>query len=565
MRRDLDRLTGTTFDLLVVGGGIHGLAAAYDAAQRGLAVALVERDDFGSGASFNHLRTAHGGLRSLQTGDLRKFRLSIRERRTFARIAPHLVEPLAFLLPTTRALTRSRTAIGAAFLLDALLGADRNRDLPSRLHLPRGRTLSRADCVAIDPLLETQDITGGALWHDYQMPRTERLTLAFAHAAAAHERATLANYVEAVELTRDAGRVTGARLRDRVSGETFEVRARVLINAAGAGVPGLLAASHVGRALPLPLQKAINLVTTRPMPAIAQAGVASASGSATSAALSNRASTAICGSHAGGTLIRVPWRGRAVIGTWHSFIANAAATAEVSPQQLDEVIADINATFPGFALDREEVTLVHRGLVPAHSDRSGAVRMQSESLVLDHAAQGAPGVISIRGAKYTTARAVAETAVDLAERQLGRSPTPSRTADTPLPGTPSEAETAGALADELCHTHPQVRAVCAQHLTLAYGTRSRDVLALTRELPALLEPLDSAHPAIGAEVIYAIREEMALTLTDVVARRIQIGVGGYPGDRAARHCAEIMRDECGWSDARTEQELRALREFYHPL
>ena len=88
---------------------------------------------------------------------------------------------------------------------------------------------------------------------------------------------------------------------------------------------------------------------------------------------------------------------------------------------------------------------------------------------------------------------------------------------------------------------------------------------MTHEIPTLIAPVDSPHPAIGAEVIYAIREEMALTLTDVVARRIQIGIGGYPGDRAARLCADLMRDECGWSDARTDDELRALREFYGPL
>jgi glycerol-3-phosphate dehydrogenase len=563
MRRDLNRLTRTTFDLLVVGGGIHGLVAAYDAAQRGLTVALVEREDFGSGASFNNLRTVHGGLRSLQTGDLRKFRLSIRERRTFARIAPHLVEPLAFLLPTTRTLTRSRPALGAAFLLDAAFGADRNRDLPPRLQLPRGRTLSRAECIAIDQLLEQQEITGGALWYDYQMPRTERLTLAFAHAAtghavAGHDGAALANYVEAVEVLRDAaGQLTGARLRDSISGETFEVRARVLINAAGSGIPGLLASSHVDRALPLPLQKAINLVTTRPTPASAQAAHAAHAGGSTA--------IAICGSHAGGTLIRVPWRGRAVIGTWHSAAAKAAETIDVSAAELANAIADINLTFPGFALSREEVTLVHRGLVPAQVDASGAVRMQNESIVLDHAAHGAPGIISIRGAKYTTARAIAETAVDLAERRLNRTSTPSRTAETPLPGTPSESDINGGLADELSRLQPRTSPACAKHLTLAYGTRAKDVLALTHETPTLIAPVDSPHPAIGAEVIYAIREEMALTLTDVVARRIQIGIGGYPGDRAARHCANLMRDECGWSDARTDDELRALREFYGPL
>src|SRR5919206_4515837 len=106
MTRDLDQLTSRTFDVLVVGGGIYGLTIAYDAAQRGLSVALVERDDFGSGTSFNHLRTIHGGLRYLQTLDLARARESIRERRTIARIAPHAVRPTPFALPLYRSLTR---------------------------------------------------------------------------------------------------------------------------------------------------------------------------------------------------------------------------------------------------------------------------------------------------------------------------------------------------------------------------------------------------------------------------------------------------------------------------
>src|ERR1700680_2710540 len=105
MKRAVDDLTGPTFDVLVVGGGIYGLAVAYDAAQRGLSVALVERDDFGSGASFNHLRTVHGGLRDLQTLDLPRARESVRERRTLARIAPHALRPMPFAVPIYRSLT----------------------------------------------------------------------------------------------------------------------------------------------------------------------------------------------------------------------------------------------------------------------------------------------------------------------------------------------------------------------------------------------------------------------------------------------------------------------------
>lgn len=122
-----------------------------------------------------------------------------------------------------------------------------------------------------------------------------------------------------------------------------------------------------------------------------------------------------------------------------------------------------------------------------------------------------------------------------------------------------------ALADEVCRTHPRVGTDCARHLVLAYGTRWRDVLALAAEMPALAEPIVAGHLVIQAEVIYAIRHEMALTLTDVVARRIQLGAAGYPGDVTSRRCAEIMRNECGWSDSRVNQELCALREFYRPV
>src|SRR5881409_772272 len=127
MIRDLDSLTGRTFDVLVVGGGIYGLAIGYDAAQRGLAVALIDRDDFGSGISFNHLRTIHGGLRYLQTLDMKRARESVRERRTIARIAPHTVRPLPFALPLYRSVLRGKLAMRAGFILDRAVAAGRNR------------------------------------------------------------------------------------------------------------------------------------------------------------------------------------------------------------------------------------------------------------------------------------------------------------------------------------------------------------------------------------------------------------------------------------------------------
>src|SRR4051812_10402816 len=167
MIRDLDRLTDHTFDLLIVGGGIYGLTIAYDAAQRGLSVALVERDDFGGGASFNHLRTIHGGLRYLQSLDLSRARESVRERRTVARIAPHAVRPLPFALPLYRSLTRGKLAMRAGFALDRLVSAGRNRGVPASHRLPGGRVVSRAHAVQRFPGLRRQGLTGAAVFHDF--------------------------------------------------------------------------------------------------------------------------------------------------------------------------------------------------------------------------------------------------------------------------------------------------------------------------------------------------------------------------------------------------------------
>src|SRR5205823_7222087 len=260
MTRDIDRLTARTFDVLVVGGGIYGLTIAYDTAQRGLSVALIEADDFGSGASFNHLRTIHGGLRYLQSLDVRRARESVRERRTLARIAPHAVQPLVFALPLTRSIVRGKLAMRAGFLVDRVIAIDRNRGVSPPLALPRGRVVSRGEAIRRFPGLRRQGLTGAAVWYDYETTEADRLTLTWALAAAEHG-AVIANHVEAVAAIADGRRVTGVRARDRESGRTIEIAATVTVNATGAAVDRLLA--PLGVSARVPLLKAMNLVTRR--------------------------------------------------------------------------------------------------------------------------------------------------------------------------------------------------------------------------------------------------------------------------------------------------------------
>ncbi|HSB56072.1 MAG TPA: FAD-dependent oxidoreductase, partial [Gemmatimonadales bacterium] len=179
MPRDLIALAGVDHDLLVIGGGIQGATIAWDAALRGLRVALVERDQFGAATSANSLRIVHGGLRYLSRGDLPRMRESIRERSTLLRIAPGLVEPLGVAIPTGAPGYPGRTAMALALRLNDLVSAGRNRHLLSSSHIPPGRLVSPAELAELCPPLRQIGSRGGALWHDARMSHPERLIYAF--------------------------------------------------------------------------------------------------------------------------------------------------------------------------------------------------------------------------------------------------------------------------------------------------------------------------------------------------------------------------------------------------
>jgi glycerol-3-phosphate dehydrogenase len=534
--RKPSRLASSRFDLLIVGGGIHGLATAYEAASRGLSVALVERGDFGQASSFNHLKTVHGGLRSLQTADVQKFREGIRERRRMARIAPHLVEPLAFLLPALPKLTRSRLALRAAFAIDAVLGADRNQGLPGHLHLPAGRVLGRDEALERVPLWRNTPATGAARWFDYQMPRTERLTLAFAHAAE-HHGAVLCNHVEALDPVIVDGRVRSVPVRDTATGDTFDVTADVVVNCAG-GYAGVFAV-RFGAKTAVPLQKALNLVTRRPWH-----------------------SDAVGAALHGGTLFLVPWEGHLVVGTWHDDREFEPRESSVAEIELTRCLDDVNAAFPGLDLARAEVSMVHRGLVPGVRTSAG-IQMRTRGALLDHASDGVEGAISVIGVKYTTACAVAARAVNLAARKLGRTLPRGTTETTPLPG--GDLASAADEVDRLTQRYPAVTLGSAEHLVRSYGSTWPDVLRCADGSPALLRRIVPAHPALRAEVVYGVRAEMAVTLADVAVRRARLGVAGYPGYEAARETAALMGRELGWDAAHIEAQIQALRKFYAPV
>jgi glycerol-3-phosphate dehydrogenase len=533
--RDIEGLASRRYDLLVIGGGIHGLFAAYDAAQRGLSVALVERADFGSGLSFNHQRTLHGGLRELGRVRLGKARQQIRERRAWARIAPHLLRPLPFLIGTYRWTSRSRMAFRMGFSAYDALGRSRNLDVSPELHLPKARLESPAATRRLFPGIKTQGLTGGAVWYDYQMKHPDRLAWTVA-LAAEHAGARLANYVEAIAALKSSGRATGARVRDLVSGREHDIEAAVTLLAPGSRLASVMALYGVTGAPPV--VRAMNLLLDRSARDIAVGAPAPS----------------------GRLLTCVPWRGFVLVGTHQSDRPVAASDERVPAEAIQACLADLHATFPGIAAEAKDVRMVHHGLVAARVAKGGAADLLPDPLVIRHGRDGLAGLVSLVGVKFTTARLSAERAVDAAVRELRRPARRCRTAVTGLPHA-GIADVEGRLIETLRGLALSLDRDIIEHLTGWYGTEAPDVVSFAAG-HQLLDRVLPGSPVLSGEMAYAVDRSHAIHLTDAILRRTALGSTGHPGPQAVARAAVVMGARLGWSPRERTAEILAVEQFY---
>ena len=541
MQRDLRQLADTRFDVLVVGAGFYGVTTAWDAAQRGLSVAIIDKDDFGAATSFNNLKTLHGGLRSLQSLNFTQARLFIRERRALARIVPHLVRPLSFVIPTTRHPRRSKLIMRIGLAMSDAVARDRNQGLPDPgTHLPPAQILSRDEALRLNPVVSPNGVTGGALWYDYQMQSTDRVTLSFL-LSALDAGATSANYVQAKRFLQEHSRIIGVMAQDRLTGTEFPIRASVVVNAGGPWAASLL------QGLPEPAQggppprlsRAMNVITTKVINDHACGGVSQ-----------------------GRYLFMVPWRDVAMIGTSHDAHEGSADQLKVTRWDLEVFLKDAREAFPQASLSTADVRLVHRGLLPMVSGDAEHVRLVKESRVVDHSEHGLPGLVSMFGVRYTTARHTAQQAVDAIFRSMGHATPPAcRTAETPLHGG-SIVNMDNFLRAVLLRDVNAVAPNTLRRIAATYGTGYDSVLRIARDVPALARPLGENCDVIGAEILYAAKHEMALKLADAVIRRTEAGAAGHPGSDALERAATIMARAHGWDPARTRSEIEEVENFY---
>lgn len=551
MQRDLSALARGEFDLIVVGGGIFGAAAALDAAQRGLMVALVERGDFCGATSAHSFKMIHGGIRYLQHADAPRIRQSARARAAFLRIAPHLAHPLPIVVPTYGWGMRSKLVLRLGIAAYDLLTADRNRGIadPSR-RIPGGRFLSRAEVLRDYPGLDPQGLSGAGVFCDGQMYNPPRLVLAFVQSAV-EAGAVCANHVEAVRLLQRGGRIAGVVACDRLTGDRFEIRGRLVLNAAGPYAERLLESS-LGRGLapPTPFSRDAYFIVPRRLVAGDRALTLPSLTSDPDAIVSRGARH----------LFLVPWHGATLVGVWHKVYRGDPDRYEITEPELEAWIGEINRAYDGLGLTPDDVTLCSAGLVPFGENDPEAehLRYAHRSRLVDHAEErGLEGLLTLIGVRYTTGPVEAVGVVDAVCQRLGRRAAPSRLETEPVRGGRFD-DFEALVAEAARRVPPGTDAASIRALVHNHGSAFGEVVALLEERPAWRARLSGSR-VLGAEIAHAARSEMAMTLADAVFRRCDLCTTGHPGDAALEAAARIMAECRGWRPARVEAELDDVR------
>jgi glycerol-3-phosphate dehydrogenase len=529
----LRRLADERFDVLVIGGGVTGAGVALDAASRGLKTALVEKEDFASGTSSKSSKMVHGGLRYLQQREFRLVYENLAERQRLLDNAPHLVAPLPFLIPLF-----GRDGVVSKTVARSYSTALWLYDLTGGLRIgSKHKRVNKSEALAHLPTLNTDHLVAGFLYYDARADDA-RLTLTLARTAALDHGAVVANYTSVVRLTTDdAGRANGAVVRPDPSDDAseFTVQARAVVNATGVWADDVRALDEGTH--PRSIRPAKGVHVTLPADRL-PCDIA-----AVIPVPKDRRSIFV---------VSWPDTDLVYLGTTDTDYQGPLENPSCTPEDVDYLLDAANAVTTS-QLTRHDVTGVWAGLRPllAPDPKGGHVSERTSDLSRRHTVRtSAHGVVTVTGGKLTTYRKMAEDTVDAVVRQLGESSKTRRcvTKTLPLHGATTKGK------DPVAKAHPQAR------LIGRYGTDTADVVALADGNPDLLQPVIPGLPYTGAELLYAAREEMAQTLTDVLSRRTRASIQqARPTMSAAQQLAELIAPDMGWDEREaTEQANRFL-------
>jgi glycerol-3-phosphate dehydrogenase len=479
--RALDDLGRRRFDLLVVGGGIVGAAVAAEASRAGLAVALVDRGDFGGATSSASSKLIHGGLRYLRLGHVGLVREAHAERRALMRVvAPHLVQRLRFVLPLYRHGPYGPVAVQAGLVAYSVLARAR-----------LSRLLSPEEARAIVPDLKLENLRACGLYADAWTNDT-RLCLANVRAAA-EAGATVVNYAEVIGLDVSASRVSRAEVV--ADGYSLRVEARAVVNAAGPWIDRVRRLEDPAAGTSVRLSKGAHvLLTCEP------------EWSGGMSILQDRVRVSFA----------LPWEGMLLLGTTDTPFEQEPDTVETTRADVDQILAEAGAALDDDALRPDAVRATYAGLRVLPAGHGPTADARRETVL----SRGRHGMLSVAGGKLTTHRRIALAVLGALRSELGLARLERR--PRPLPGAADLLH----VERRLAHLYPDLPAGVHAHLAHLYGTLAEEVLAPAAHDPNLLEPLHPDGPDIAAQAVYARTHEWALRPEDILYRRTTLGLRG---------------------------------------
>lgn len=509
------------FDIAIIGGGINGAGIAREAAMRGLRVLLIEGNDFAAGTTSRSTRLIHGGLRYLEHAELRLVFEALQEREALLRDVPHLVRPLTLLLPVYRSGSRGPLTVRAGLALYDLLSL--------RKSLSRHRALLLDRLPDVEPVLDRTGLAACYQFQDAQVEWPERLTLEAVLDARDWGAVTL-NHVRATGLRVRNGRVAGLDARDAITGEELAFEAGAIVNAGGPWVDAVLKGIGIEWPRLIGGTKGTHLVVDYGDRGPRHAILAAARSD-------------------GRPFFVIPWNGLHLIGTTDIRFDADPSDATASPQEIAYLLTEANALLPGAMIDYGDILYTCCGVRPLPYTRGqpeGAITRRH--MVLDHSTRHGPhGLFSVIGGKLTTYRSLARQAVDQVLRGI----------DVHRPIYPAvHARTGGSIPMPVAELPEALRL----HLLLRYGRRAGKVADLIASDPSLAEPLCPHGKDVRGQVVWAVKEEMARTLGDVLLRRTGAAWNRCRGVDAAEPAAKVMSALLGWDSAERAAQLAAYQQ-----
>ena len=513
MKRDIEKLSKDKFDILIVGGGIHGVISAREAARNGYKTALIEMNDFGHSTSFNSMKVIHGGLRYLQHGNLKRIRQSIRSRKIMQQIAPDLIKAVPFLVPTYGHGIRSREAMGIAILINDLVSFDRNKNVSVGNYIPSGKIIGRNEVLKILPGINENKLTGGAIWYEAVVQNTEKLLMRFLFDAFEHDF-TAANYVEAKDFIIQNSEIKGVQAKDNLSSEEFNISAELVINAVGPWFNLIQNSLNISDKPKIALTKAVNIIVKKKIFSSYSVGLEGTKDFSDTNAIVKRGKR---------FFFFVPIENYTMIGTTYKTYDGNLNDYKINKEDIMEIIEEVNAILPSLKLSFDDVSFFHCGLLPKdETSDSDNVQPEKHSLVYDYEKDfNLKGLLSIKSVKYTTAPVIAESIVKNIKKKLKPS-------------------------------------------SVNFIKQERDSFS-NLENKNQLELISDNPPVSVADIVNAIRNEMAFTLKDVVLRRTGMGMLKFPSNGNIKAVASIMAKELGWDEERKSMEINELLKVYSPL